>query len=85
VQFADVRAVKDQYGATTRELAGGGFRACHFVPIARAGRTWGHLGLARRSPSPLEAVTMGYLQALGATFLLHLDDREAADGRPEPH
>jgi GAF domain-containing protein len=75
VQFADVQAMKGQFGATARQLAGGGFRACHFVPIARDGATWGHLGLARRSPSPLDAATMAYLRSLCATFLLHLDDR----------
>ena len=75
VQFADVRAMKGQFSATARQLAGGGFRACHFVPIARDGATWGHLGLARRAPSPLDAVTMAYLRSLCATFLLHLDDR----------
>jgi DNA-binding winged helix-turn-helix (wHTH) protein len=78
VQFADVRAVRGQFGATARQLAGEGFRACHFVPIARALGTWGHLGLARRSPSPLDAVTMAYLRSLCATFLLHLDDRQTS-------
>jgi DNA-binding response OmpR family regulator len=80
VQFADVRAMKGQFGATARQLSGDGFRACHFVPIARAGHTWGHLGLARRSPSPLDTVTMAYLRSLCATFLLHLDDRGRSQG-----
>jgi DNA-binding response OmpR family regulator len=75
VQFADVRAVKGQFGATAKQLVDEGFRACHFVPISRDGVAWGHLGLARRSPSPLDAVTMAYLRSLCATFLLHLDDR----------
>jgi DNA-binding response OmpR family regulator len=74
VQFADVRAVKGQFAATARQLAGAGFRACHFVPIARGGTAWGHLGLARRSSSPLDSVTMAYLRSLCASFLLHLDD-----------
>lgn len=75
VQFADVRSVKARFGSTARRLAGGGFRACHFVPIARGTHTWGHMGLARRSASPLDDVTMAYLRTLCATFLLHLDDR----------
>lgn len=83
VQFADVRTMKSQFKATARELAGGGFRACHFVPIARDGLVWGHLGLARRAPSPLDAVTMAYLRSLCATFLLHLDDRRRAHGDPD--
>lgn len=73
VQFADVRAVKGRFGATARQLTSVGFRACHFVPIRRDGRTWGHVGLGRRSPSPVDAVTMAYLQALCATFLLYVD------------
>lgn len=77
IQFADVRAMTGQFGATARQLAGDGFRACHFVPITRAGDTWGHLGLVRRSPSPLDAVTMAYLRSLCATFLLHIADTAA--------
>jgi DNA-binding response OmpR family regulator len=80
VQFADVRAMTGQFGATARQLAGDGFRACHFIPITRAGHTWGHLGVVRRSPSPLDAVTMAYLRSLCATFLLHLADTAAANG-----
>jgi DNA-binding response OmpR family regulator len=75
MQFADVRTVKGRFGATARQLSGENFRACHFVPIMRDGQTWGHLGLGRRSPTPLDAVTMAYLRALCAAFLLHLDDR----------
>ena len=73
VQFADVRTVGVQFGATARELSGEGFRACHFVPIARNGEVWGNLGLARRSPSPLDPVTMAYLRSLCAAFLLGVD------------
>ena len=72
VQFADVRAVRGRFDETARQLVGEGFRACHFVPIARGDEIWGHLGLARRSPTPLDAVTMAYLRSLCATFLLHL-------------
>jgi DNA-binding response OmpR family regulator len=75
VQFADVRAVKAQFGATSRQLVSEGFRACHFVPIhhgvATHGSTWGHLGLAGRSPTPLDGVTMAYLRSLCAAFILH--------------
>jgi DNA-binding response OmpR family regulator len=77
VQFADVRAVTGRFGSTARQLSGEAMRACHFVPIARAGETWGHLGLARRSPSPLDSVTMAYLRALCAAFLLHLGSAAA--------
>lgn len=76
VQFADARAVKHQFGSTSRRLSTSGFRAAHFVPIARDGRTWGHLGLVRRSAQPLDAVTMAYLRSLCATFLLHIDHAE---------
>ncbi len=76
VQFSDVRAVKTQFAATARQLAAEGFRACHFVPIARGDDRWGHVGLARRSASPLDGVTMAYLKTLCATFMLHRDDIE---------
>jgi DNA-binding winged helix-turn-helix (wHTH) protein len=75
VQFADLRNIKGRFGATTRQLLGEDVRACHFVPIMREGHTWGHLGLGRSSPSPVDGVTASYLRALCAAFLLHLDDR----------
>ncbi len=75
VQFADVRAVKKQYRSTVDWIAADGFRACHFVPIAVAGSTWGHLGLVRRTESPLDALTMAYLRSLCSTFALHLAGR----------
>jgi DNA-binding response OmpR family regulator len=74
MQFADVRTLKGRFGRTARQLSGENFRACHFVPIMRDGQTWGHLGLGRRSPSPLDVATMAYVRALCAAFLLHLDD-----------
>jgi two-component system KDP operon response regulator KdpE len=75
VQFADVRRLKGRFGATARRLSGEEIRACHFVPIMRDGQTWGHLGLGRDTPSPLDPVTVAYLRALCAAFLLHLDGR----------
>jgi GAF domain-containing protein len=80
VQFADVRAIKGRFGATARQLSSGSIRACHFVPIMRDGQIWGHLGLGRCSPSPIDTVTMAYLRALCAAFLLHLDDRRWEGG-----
>jgi len=70
VQFSDVRTMSDQYSSTASELAVHGFRACHFVPISMGDEAWGHIGLARTSPSPLDDTTMTYLRSLCATFLL---------------
>lgn len=70
VQFADVRAVKQQFRSTVDSISADGFRACHFVPIGGEGAAWGHLGLVRRTESPLDAVTMAYLHSLCATFAL---------------
>ena len=75
VQFADVRSVKGQFRSTVDSIAAEGFRACHFVPIEVGGAAWGHLGLVRRTESPLDAVTMAYLRSLCATFALHLGGR----------
>lgn len=72
VQFSDVRTMRDQYASTVGELAGHGFRACHFIPIAGDETAWGHIGLARRSPSPLDDPTMAYLRSLCAAFLLRV-------------
>jgi len=78
VQFADVRAVKERFRSTVRRLSSESFRACHFVPITRGPQTWGHLGLARHSASPLDATTMAYLRALSAEFLLRPEDGRRA-------
>jgi DNA-binding response OmpR family regulator len=75
VQFADVRAVRGQFRSTADSILAEGFRACHFVPIDVDGRVWGHLGLVRRTESPLDAVTMAYLRSLCAVFALHLTGR----------
>ena len=72
VQFADVRSVKAKFRSTADSIAADGFRACHFVPIEVDGVVWGHLGLVRRTESPLDAVTMTYLRSLCAVFALHL-------------
>jgi GAF domain-containing protein len=75
VQIADVRSANHQFSSTADWIGAEGFRACHFVPIGGAGAPWGHLGLVRRTESPLDAVTMSYLRSLCATFALHLADR----------
>ncbi len=75
VQFADVRSVEGKFRSTADSIAGDGFRACHFVPIEVGGVVWGHLGVVRRSESPLDAVTMAYLHSLCAVFGLHLKGR----------
>lgn len=77
VQFADVRSVSEHFDATARELAGDGFRACHFVPIRHLGPTgtevvWGHLGLVRRSTQPFDGVAMAFLRSVCAVFSLYL-------------
>jgi DNA-binding response OmpR family regulator len=75
VQFADVRTVKAQFRSTADWIGEEGFRACHFVPIGLEAPPWGHLGLVRRTESPLDAVTMVYLASLCAAFALHLRSR----------
>ena len=82
VQFSDVRSVQQQFRSTADRIVVEGYRACHFVPIGTGATHWGHLGVVRRTESPLDAVTTAYLRSLCATLALHMSSRREPGAAP---